>query len=493
MRSIIRRCLIAGAFCTAMFVSAAAGGDVTLELDGAQVVCDAPPVIVEGRALVPVRALFEAMDGAVDPNVKWDPVLRRVDLSYVGTSVTLVIGQKVALVNGQEKSMEVPAEIRPGDRTFIPVRFVAEALGFFVDWDPDRRTVLVNSPEESELEFTSVESIEFVAEDGMFRASVGYTGAQPDCRTAAYEEPDRFVVDVSNARIRMDAYEGGSMEIPGANAAFERIRYSQFDTDIVRIVFDLNTRQTGKISMPEGEGVLTIDFTDPNALSEETGEPASEEGDETEPEETDLLIPALDWRMADQLVAIDAGHGGKDPGCLVIDGNRTLHEKDFNLEIALALDNYLTRAGVKTFLLRTTDETLGLQERPVLANEAGADLFVSIHNNSANTPVPNGSQVFYYAKESEADYVVGSKTLAQNILDRLLRHIGLADRGITSQGAYAVLNKTCMPAVIVEGGFFSNPEDRVAMLDPAYTDRYARGVAQAVIDTLNRAAENERE
>ena len=469
-----------------MSVPIAAASEVTLRLDGSEVSCDVAPVIAQDRVLVPVRALFEAAGATVD----WDGAQNRVCVSYSGIDVTLFVGKKTAQVNGREESMDVPAEILPGSRTFIPVRFVAQALGFLVDWDPDSRTVILDSPEGSGIETTTVKSIALSAADGVIRTEVTYTGAAPDFRTLAYEAPDRFVVDIRSASIQIEGYQGGSAEIFDGNTVFERIRYSQFDTDTVRIVFDLNERQTGVLTDASAEGILYIDFADPNAPAEPAEEPQPNEAVPEEPSETDVQIPSLDWRMTGQLIVIDAGHGGKDPGCLVVSGGTTYHEKDFNLEIALALDRYLTDAGAQTHLLRTTDQTLALQERPVLANELDADLFVSIHNNSANTSAPNGSQVFYYEKASEADYVIGSKALARSILTELLQQIGLADRGIASQGAYAVLNKTRMPSVIVEGGFFSNPQDRSIMMGTDYTDLYARSVARAIILSLNQAAEN---
>ena len=475
MQRIIKRCLIAGFLIALMSVPIAAASEVTLRLDGSEVSCDVAPVIAQDRVLVPVRALFEAAGATVD----WDGAQNRVCVSYRDTDVTLIVGKKTAQVNGREESMDVPAAILPGNRTFIPVRFVAQALGFLVDWDPDSRTVILDSPEEPESKRTVVESISISAEDGMFRAAVTYTGPEPVYQTSAYESPDRFVVDLRSASIKLADIEGGSGSMPANNTVFSKIRYSQFEADIVRIVFDLNRRQTGVLTTASAEGILYIDFSDPNAQAEPE-----------KPSETDVQIPSLDWRMTGQLIVIDAGHGGKDPGCLVVSGGTIYYEKDFNLEIALALDRYLTDAGAQTHLLRTTDQTLALQERPVLANELDADLFISIHNNSANTSVPNGSQVFYYEKASEADYVIGSKALARSILPELLQQLGLADRGIASQGAYAVLNKTRMPSVIVEGGFFSNPQDRSIMMGADYTDLYARSVARAIILSLNQAAEN---
>jgi N-acetylmuramoyl-L-alanine amidase len=392
-----------------MATPASAAGDVGLMLDGSEIICDTAPVIDRGRTLVPVRALFESL-GA---QVMWDPAEKLVSVSYSNTAVHLVIGKSTARVNGKDVSMDVPAAILSGNRTYIPVRFVAESLGFGVDWDDSSRTVLLRTPEDPAGGSTVIESITCSSEAGLVRTAVVYTGIAPDCRTAAYESPDRFVVDVRNAQVNVGAVAGGSGTIPGDNVIFSQIRYAQFEEGTVRMVFDLLQRQTAQLTVDAAEGFLYIDFTDPEIVEEEK---PSGESEEEGGEANDIDIPALDWRMSDQRIVIDAGHGGKDPGCLVVDGGVTYYEKDFNLRIALALEKYLKEAGAKTYMLRTSDETLALQERPVLANELGADLFLSVHNNSANSAAPKGSQVFYYSKATEEAYAVGSKILAQHIL-----------------------------------------------------------------------------
>ncbi len=487
MRSTFRRLLTAALLFASFSAFAFAESPVALTLNGAPVQSDVAPVIAQGRTLVPVRAVFEAL-GA---DVQWDPQQRQVCVSYSQTEVLLTVDDPVVKVNGQENTMEVPARILPGGRVFIPVRFAAEALGFFVDWDPESRTVILETPKP---ERTVINNISISSAEGAAAAQVTFSGSEPVWKTAAYEGPDRFVVNIQNARLDMGAVPGGSGSLPSDNGIFSQIRYAQFDADTVRIVFDLLQRQTGMPRLDSAASLLFVEFALPGGgetPAEEPDPPLEEEGEEEDIWAKDIQIPALDWRMAGRQVVVDAGHGGKDPGCLVIDGSRTLHEKDFNLATALALEKYLAEAGLSVHMLRRDDRTLGLQERPVLANQTGADLYVSIHNNAANTAVPKGTQIFYYAKSSEDGYVLGSKSLANSIMEEFLLHVGLADRGVLSQSAYAVLNKTRMPAVIVEGGFFSNPEDRQVMLRPDYPDRYARTVARAIVLCLNRAAEDQ--
>jgi hypothetical protein len=109
-------------------------------LDGNRLYCDVPPVIKEGRVLVPVRAIFEALGAGVE----WDDAARTVTARKEYTEVRLVIGGE-ASVNGQPVFLDVPAMIIES-RTMVPLRFIGEALGCLVNWHEEDRTVYVFSP-----------------------------------------------------------------------------------------------------------------------------------------------------------------------------------------------------------------------------------------------------------------------------------------------------------------------------------------------------------
>lgn len=125
-------------------VAAAAPGDaqeqpVRVFLFGDQVAFpDQQPVIVDGRTLVPIRGVFEAM-GA---QVKWEADARRVTVSWRGNQAAVFIGSRTAWVNGQQKTLDVAPRII-GDRTMVPLRFLAESLGMKVTWYERYRTVAI--------------------------------------------------------------------------------------------------------------------------------------------------------------------------------------------------------------------------------------------------------------------------------------------------------------------------------------------------------------
>lgn len=115
------------------------GDPIKVKVDGNHLDFDVPPQIIEGRTLVPLREIFEALGS----NVKWDAETRTAIGVKGSTTVKLPIGEKQALKNGQIIELDVAATVIDG-RTLVPVRFIAESLGAEVEWDGDTRTVIVN-------------------------------------------------------------------------------------------------------------------------------------------------------------------------------------------------------------------------------------------------------------------------------------------------------------------------------------------------------------
>ncbi|HHW41593.1 MAG TPA: hypothetical protein GXX19_10680 [Syntrophomonadaceae bacterium] len=106
---------------------------------GKQLTFDVPPVIKDGRTLVPVRAVTEGMGATVS----WDEATRTVTIVKDNVTVILKIGSKTVNVNGQEKLLDVPAQLQ-NSRTFVPLRLIGEAFNYNVQWDPNSQKVVVN-------------------------------------------------------------------------------------------------------------------------------------------------------------------------------------------------------------------------------------------------------------------------------------------------------------------------------------------------------------
>ncbi len=134
-------------------IATAAEADISVFINAAEVEFDVPPVIVDGRTLVPLRAIFEALGASVE----WDNNTRSVLSERAGSSVSLTVGSNLMKVNGVDKILDVPAQIIQ-DRTLVPVRAISEAFECSVEWDNSTRSVLIYTGTDVEIDLSSIPS-----------------------------------------------------------------------------------------------------------------------------------------------------------------------------------------------------------------------------------------------------------------------------------------------------------------------------------------------
>lgn len=176
--------------------------------------------------------------------------------------------------------------------------------------------------------------------------------------------------------------------------------------------------------------------------------------------------------LADIVVAVDPGHGGHDRGACHLPSG--LIEKEINLDMALRLEKALTREGAGVVLTRRDDSFLSLDARAQLANEHGADIFLSLHVNRYPSPDCFGAQTFYLPAAPEG------RRLALLIQEEL-RRIYPPNYRQALPGNYRVLRGTRMPSALVEIGFVTNPTDRALLRQDDYRERVAEAIVQALI------------
>lgn len=172
------------------------------------------------------------------------------------------------------------------------------------------------------------------------------------------------------------------------------------------------------------------------------------------------------------LVVIDAGHGGNNPGA-VYQGRQ---EKGDALALALAVGRILEENGVEVYYTRTADVYESPERKVQEGNAVGGDYFVSIHRNSS--PYPNqyaGVETLVYSRYGEA------ARLAENINTRLER-VGFENQGVNERPDLVVLNRTQMPAVLVEVGFINTDADN-RLLDERFQET-ARAIAEGILATV---------
>ncbi|MDZ8184241.1 MAG: N-acetylmuramoyl-L-alanine amidase [Nostoc sp. ChiSLP02] len=176
------------------------------------------------------------------------------------------------------------------------------------------------------------------------------------------------------------------------------------------------------------------------------------------------------------VVIVDPGHGGKDSGAIGIGGAR---EKDVILPIGRRLAEILQQNGVQVILTRDSDYFVTLPGRVQLAERANADVFVSIHANSAGASRPdvNGLEVYYYDS---------GLSLARIVRSSILQSISnLRDRGVRRARFY-VLRKSSMPSILVETGYMTGREDMARLRTSAYQNQMAEAIARGVLQYLKR-------
>jgi N-acetylmuramoyl-L-alanine amidase len=171
-------------------------------------------------------------------------------------------------------------------------------------------------------------------------------------------------------------------------------------------------------------------------------------------------------------IAIDAGHGGRDPGATADD----VLEKDINLQIAEILRDLVeAEPDLDPVLIRSLDIFISLEDRIAKAEEAGAILYVTVHVNSYIGPDPSGVETIVDNTRPMDD---DSWVLAELIQDNVVRMTGARDRGTRTQESY--MQRTEMPAVSVETGYVTNPEERAKLVDPEYQTKIAEGILAGI-------------
>jgi N-acetylmuramoyl-L-alanine amidase len=317
--------------------------------------------------------------------------------------------------------------------------------------------------------------------------------------TLSLENPERFVIDLSQSRLTASL-----TALPLEGTPLSGVRSGIRQGADLRLVFDLSASvRTSAFLLPPNDTTghrVVIDLFDKTP---------------TEEPEPVLSVESLESRR-DIVIAIDPGHGGEDPGAL---GPGGLREKTVVLQIARRLENQLAKIpGFKPMLVRTGDYYVSLKNRRDKARALEADLFVSIHADAFREKSARGASVYalsmrgatsttaqYLADTENAADLVGGVELAE--MDPMLAGV-LADLSMTGtldaslnlgalileqidgvarlhkkrveQAGFAVLKSPDVPSLLIETGFISNPGEAERLATPAYQDKMARAIRRGI-------------
>lgn len=315
--------------------------------------------------------------------------------------------------------------------------------------------------------------------------------------------PDRVVIDISNTELKK-----GFGDVPIEDTPIEKIRYGTRSNGTLRVVLDMATATKPRsFELPkhgDKPDRLVIDLYDAKQETVKTVDSVA-------------AVQEVSTSRRDIIIAIDAGHGGEDPGAI---GPKKLREKDVVLAIAkqMAKDINATR-GYTAKLIRDGDYYIPLKERRNKARDMRADLFISIHADAFHNPRAQGASVFALSrtgatsetarflasKENDADLIGGVGGVSLNDKDDVLAGV-LVDLSMTAtltsslevgeqvlnkmgrisklhktrveQAGFAVLKSPDVPSILVETGFISNPHEAGKLA----TQSYRKHMAKAIFD-----------
>jgi N-acetylmuramoyl-L-alanine amidase len=359
----------------------------------------------------------------------------------------------------------------------------------------------------------------------------------------AVTNPDRLVIDLDGIELN-DELKALPSKVGASDPYIQAVRVAMNRPNVVRVVFDLRGEVKPSVFplAPAGEYkhrlVLDIYPAQPKdpllALVQPKTDPIAEmagaSGPSTSSGRTEVQVPVLPTvkpvrpelvegrtspaRKVDRLVivAIDAGHGGEDPGARGRHGTR---EKDVTLAIAKRLKGVIDQEpNMRAVLVRDGDYFIPLANRVIKARRVQADLFVSVHADAFVRPDARGSSVFALSekgatstaarmlaqRENQSDLIGGvnlgikDPVLARTLLDlsqtatisdslKLGKHV-LAELGdvndlhkaAVEQAGFAVLKAPDVPSILVETAFISNPDEEKRLKDSAYQDKIAGAI-----------------
>ncbi len=324
-------------------------------------------------------------------------------------------------------------------------------------------------------------------------------------RLSTLGSPERVVIDISDARLQATL-----PALQKHKGLVKSMRGAAFNGKDLRVVLELTGAVqpksfTLKPNAPYGDR-LVVDLYPQNAAK--SGDAASHE--------SSVAKKTLPTTARDLVIAIDAGHGGEDPGAHGIDGTK---EKNVVLAIARRLDALVKKErGMRPVMIRNGDYYIGLRQRIQKARKAKADLFVSIHADAFRDRHASGSSVFTLSQrgatseaarwladsENAADLVGGvslddkDDTLASVLLDlsqtatneasievgdkvlNNLTRVGNVHKARVQQAGFVVLKSPDIPSILVETAFISNPREERKLRDP----HHQQVLAQAIMDGI---------
>ena len=324
-----------------------------------------------------------------------------------------------------------------------------------------KRTQVLNS----KLTETTSSVVSYEAKDAGENLNVVNIKFTNPVALSAFEENSKFYLDLQNV---VDLNEEAIKKLH-SNPDYTGITAQKIATEKTRVIFHLkdSTAINAQISPDAKEVRIYFKKRVKNDLKPVVVQPKKEEPKETpRPSEIKQMYS----------VVIDPGHGGSDVGAT----RDNIYEKDITLEVSKLLEGYLKKQGVYTHMTRDRDKTVELSERSDFSNSIEPDVFISVHVNSTVKEDVIGLEThWYHAHSLEFAQKVHSKMASSRNLSKW----ETLDRGLF-QSKFYVINHTNAPAILVEIGFISNPNERRELMKEKRREEIAKSLADGIMEYL---------
>lgn len=394
------------------------------------------PYIKDGRTFVPIREITEKL-GA---DVKWDGKDESIKITLNGDVINMQIDnpnvtvndKEIALDKAQAPQLALYNKPRKETKTMVPLRFISETFGYNVDWNNDKVR--------AEISTVSAKSI---FEDNK-------TKKESNNNSKNKKTSNKNTVSKENTSKKTKTKSSS--------------------------IFDNNYFQSN-VEKSETDNIK-------NQIKKGNEDKIFEQAELDEKDKENRVIKDKIEINGKLNIVIDPGHGGKDSGAIALDGYT--YEKDLNLLVAENLMEKLNNnSEINATITRTRDEYIKLLDRAAISNDSNADLFLSIHFNSADNSSAKGIEVLYASEKNVSIKDTVQKHFASCLQKALIKETGALDRGIKNRPAIIVLNKTKNVSALVELGFLSNESDLENIKDPDYIDKLARGIYNGIEDYMD--------
>lgn len=408
--------------------------------------------------------------------VDWDQPSKTVKIEQQGKTIQLIVDQTAASVDGKTVILTT-APLLKNNTTLVPIRFIGEQFGLTVKWDNAKKVVDLITPQIPEPNTDNGGG-----NGGTVTVPPGEGAGGLSMVNGISFNENRLII----------ALEGNSQPVVSKVGSPDRIV-----VDLPNATFS-DLFGTGQQLDPDLNGQLAVtDYPDVSGIrySLYSSDPYTVRfvidlntpknySVEVSGDSSKLIVIDLNAQGSGDTGALPGNNGRKlvvlDAGHGAKDsgavGATGKYEKNFNLAVILKAAELLKQENkIDVVLTRSDDTFLELKERAAIANNLNADLFVSVHANSSTSSAASGTETYYQRQ--------ASKELANVMHKYLVQATGLSNRGV-KYGNFHVIRETKMPAVLLEVGYLSNKKDEALLFTESLQNSVAAGMAKGIKEYL---------